>query len=118
MVGEPGSTVHVRLGDDTQARSAEMDAEGAWSFTLPAALELGEHSVSATATDPAGNPSDRADHRFVIQKSHYGWGCTTAPSLPATWALLLLALSLGRRRGLAVTARRSKRPALPRAHAR
>ncbi|WP_414640738.1 MYXO-CTERM sorting domain-containing protein [Archangium sp.] len=46
-----------------------------------------------------GNISGEARHPFAIQKSHYGWNnCSTAPAIPATWALLVLGLALRRRR--------------------
>jgi large repetitive protein len=56
---EAGSTVTVYDGA-TALGTAVVDASGAWSFTL-GALGDGDHSLSATATDAAGNtgaPSD------------------------------------------------------------
>lgn len=97
-MAEPHSTVKVWLGDDeAQAVTVKADAVGDWRFVPGTALEFGSHSVSATATDAAGNPSAQATHSFAIQQSHDGWNCTTAPALPAIWTLLALALSLGRR---------------------
>jgi N-acetylneuraminic acid mutarotase len=95
---EAASTVKVWLGDnEAKAQNVLVDAEGDWSFSPSTALELGDHLVTAIAIDDAGNPSVPAQHQFVFQRSHYGWGCTTAPALPATWALLALASFLGRR---------------------
>jgi large repetitive protein len=50
---EAGSTVTVYDGA-TKLGTALVDAAGAWSFTL-GALADGDHSLTATATDPAGN---------------------------------------------------------------
>jgi len=54
---EVGSTVTVRL-DGTVAGTVTAHASGAWSFTPPSPLSLGAHTVSATATDAAGNTSE------------------------------------------------------------
>ena len=92
---EPGNMVKVWLGNDEKlAEEATVDTTGDWRFIPSTALDFGNHTVSAVAVDAAGNPSDPAQRRFSIQKSHYGWGCTTAPAVPVTWALLLLVLSL------------------------
>ncbi|REG20478.1 galactose oxidase-like protein [Archangium gephyra] len=96
---EPGMTVKVWLDDDAANAGPVFVSEvGSWRFTPSTALEFGYHSVSAIAVDAAGNASAPSQHRFVIQRSHYGWSCTTTPTAPATWALLALLWSLGRRR--------------------
>jgi N-acetylneuraminic acid mutarotase len=99
---EPNSTVTVYLDKNkTVAETVEADAAGTWSFTPAAALEFGSYVIFATATDAAGNISpDSTKHTFAIyiERSHYGWSCTTAPALPVTWALLALGLLLRRRR--------------------
>ena len=51
---EAHSTVTVYIDGDAVG-AAPADASGAWSFALVAALSDGQHSVSATATDRAGN---------------------------------------------------------------
>ena len=97
-IAERHGKVRVWLDDDeTAAMTIAVDATGAWNFIPPTPLVFGTHSVSAIAMDAAGNPSAPTKHQFTFQRSHYGWGCTTATALPATWALLVLALSLGRR---------------------
>ena len=50
---EPGSTVTVRDGN-TVLGSTTVDTDGNWSFTTPALTE-GNHSLTTTVTDPAGN---------------------------------------------------------------
>ena len=95
---EVGSTVTVVL-DGLDAGTSVADATGTWRFTPAMTLAGGDHMVVATAKDQAGNSSPySAQHSFIIRKSHYGWNCTSTPSLPATWALLILALSLSKRR--------------------
>ncbi|EPX55250.1 kelch domain protein [Cystobacter fuscus DSM 2262] len=94
---ESGSLVTVWLDGIEQPAKATADEAGNWSFT-PNGLDSGPHLVSAFAMDRAGNTSDSsAEYSFITQRSHYGWNCTTAPALPASWALLVLALALGRR---------------------
>lgn len=51
---EPNAVVTVIL-DSGIAGTATADATGAWSLTLPATLSDGSHTVSARATDAAGN---------------------------------------------------------------
>ncbi|WP_051337996.1 Ig-like domain-containing protein, partial [Pantoea sp. AS-PWVM4] len=56
---EPGSTVTVSDGTNVLG-TATVDGNGNWSFTTPA-LDEGDHSLTATVTDPAGNTSDASD---------------------------------------------------------
>jgi hypothetical protein len=96
---EAGSTVRVWLNAEAMDKTAVADANGNWSVTLTEELGEGPHQVKAQAQDAANNTSPfSADHRFIIQVSHYGWSCSSAPAIPVAWALLVLALSLGRRR--------------------
>ena len=52
---EAGSLVTVSDGD-TVLGSVTVDSDGGWSFTTPA-LSEGDHSLTATVTDAAGNSS-------------------------------------------------------------
>ena len=54
--GEPGSTVTVKDGATTVG-TATVTAAGTWTCTPSTALSEGPHSLTATATDPAGNTS-------------------------------------------------------------
>jgi MYXO-CTERM domain-containing protein len=95
---EPGSTVQVWL-DGKALDSIQADGRGDWFLPLRQELAAGEHQVRAQARDRAGNDSEPSDtHHFIIQRSHYGWSCATAPASPAAWAWLALVLLLGRRR--------------------
>ena len=53
--GEPGATVTVRDGGSTLC-TAVVDGGGIWSCSPAAALTDGPHEITASATDPAGNP--------------------------------------------------------------
>ncbi|WP_237712974.1 Ig-like domain-containing protein [Serratia sp. M24T3] len=53
---EPGSTVTISDGT-TVLGSVSVDSTGNWSFTSPTLAE-GDHSLTTTVTDPAGNISD------------------------------------------------------------
>ncbi|MGT8858800.1 BapA/Bap/LapF family large adhesin [Enterobacter sp. 186315] len=72
--GEPGDTITlydkgVKIGETT------VDASGNWSFTPGTALSEGAHSLTLTATDPAGNTSGMSQSlNFIID--------TTPPATP------------------------------------
>ncbi len=57
---EPGSHVIIYI-DGEQVGSTTADENGNFSFTLPDALALGDHELSAVAVDEAGNRSDASD---------------------------------------------------------
>ncbi|WP_168709223.1 Ig-like domain-containing protein, partial [Halomonas borealis] len=57
---EAGSTITIRDGD-TVLGTATADDSGNWSFTPSEPLAEGSHSLSVTATDPAGNTSEASD---------------------------------------------------------
>ncbi len=56
----PGDVINVYSGD-TLLGSVTVSATGAWSFTLPQALDDGTYTLTLSATDPAGNESLRSD---------------------------------------------------------
>ena len=55
--GTPGETITV-YDNDTPIGTALVGATGSWTFTPTEALGEGNHSLTITATDPAGNESD------------------------------------------------------------
>ncbi|MBL8918804.1 MAG: hypothetical protein JNJ54_08105 [Myxococcaceae bacterium] len=70
---EPFSTVTVTL-DGNQLGTAVADASGVWSLTPTTALAAGMHTVSARATDRAGNQSPVSNtNTFTVS--------TSAPSI-------------------------------------
>ena len=95
---EPGTTMRVTL---EEAESVEVlaDATGAWSYTPSSSLTIGDHTVTVTATDEAGNTSEPASvgFRIVLPVSHYGWSCAAVPTLPTHGLWLVMALWLRRR---------------------
>ena len=58
--GEPGATVTVVI-DGEEVGTALVDDGGAWQFPTTEPLADGDHTVSATQTDPAGNVSSPSD---------------------------------------------------------
>ncbi|WP_139320435.1 Ig-like domain-containing protein [Saccharomonospora sp. CUA-673] len=58
--GEPGAQVSVII-DGEEVGTTTVDENGNWSFTPSQPLPEGEHTVSATQTDPAGNTSPPSD---------------------------------------------------------
>ncbi|MER7798386.1 Ig-like domain-containing protein [Microbacterium sp. NPDC096154] len=75
--GEPGATVELVI-DGTPVAADEpivVDEEGVWSYTPAEPLDEGEHTVTATQTDAAGNESGPSEPvAFVID--------TVAPAAP------------------------------------
>jgi uncharacterized repeat protein (TIGR01451 family) len=69
--GEPGATIVVKDDDGTQLCAATVDRSGAWSCTVTddKALGEGDHTVTVTQTDPAGNTSDDATTRVVVDET-------------------------------------------------
>ncbi|WP_058969105.1 Ig-like domain-containing protein [Type-D symbiont of Plautia stali] len=56
---EPGSVVTIRDGD-TVLGTVTVGSNGSWQFTSPT-LTDGDHSLTTTVTDPAGNVSATSD---------------------------------------------------------
>ncbi|MCU6668731.1 Ig-like domain-containing protein [Enterobacteriaceae bacterium H4N4] len=55
----PGDTISI-YANDTLLGSVQVSNTGAWNFTLPQALVDGAYALTLSATDPAGNESDRS----------------------------------------------------------
>ena len=75
--GEPGATVTVSI-DGTEIGTSPVSGAGSWSVTPTTALSEGEHTASATQTDPAGNTSEADEVTFTVD--------TTAPPAPVITA--------------------------------
>ncbi|MDF3936706.1 Ig-like domain-containing protein [Pseudomonas citronellolis] len=58
--GEPGGVATIKDGDQVLG-TALVDANGNWSFTPEQPLADGEHSITATVADKAGNTSQPSD---------------------------------------------------------
>ena len=64
---QANATVTVLI-DNASVGTTTANASGVWSFTVPAALGVGAHTVTATATDAAGNVSPAsAANVFTVQ---------------------------------------------------
>ncbi|WP_333969586.1 beta strand repeat-containing protein [Alteromonas mediterranea] len=73
----PGSTVSISVTDNagnTQTFDATVQANGTFTVDVPAALSEGNYSVTATATDGAGNTATANENGGIID--------TTAPTAP------------------------------------
>ena len=73
----PGSTVSISVTDNagnTQTFDATVQANGTFTVDVPAALSEGNYSVTATATDDAGNTATANENGGIID--------TTAPTAP------------------------------------
>jgi hypothetical protein len=73
--GEPGSTITVKDEDGNVLCTTTAGADGSWSCTPTSPLPEGEHTLSVTATDPAGNESEVSDPVTITVK-------TTPPRKP------------------------------------
>ncbi len=98
---EPGATVNVVV--DATPHATTADASGA--FQLDVELAAGNHFVTVTVVDPAGNASAGVDRSFVLAtppaSDSGGGGCGCGPggaSAPEGLLLLLGGLGLFRRR--------------------
>ncbi|WP_253910537.1 Ig-like domain-containing protein [Pyxidicoccus fallax] len=62
---EPGATVTVVV-DNVVVGTTTADGAGNWTLTPGTPLVDGPHSVTVTATDPAGNTSPSVTHTFSV----------------------------------------------------
>ncbi|QRN96324.1 adhesin [Archangium violaceum] len=79
---EPGSTVTVYV-DGKVVGQVKANDSGAWSVTVPAdkALDDGQHTVRAQATDAAGNPSVESNtNTFTVDTTGPDISITSGPS--------------------------------------
>lgn len=73
-IGEAGATITV-YDNGKAIGTTKVDAEGKWSFTPATALAEGSHTLTATATDAAGNTSPASTNvSFIVD--------TLAPQAP------------------------------------
>jgi hypothetical protein len=68
---EPGSTVNVFV-NGANVGTTLADAAGTWSFTQPAPLANGQHTVYVRATDADNNTSPSATVTFTVQTTLAG----------------------------------------------
>ncbi|WP_312026941.1 Ig-like domain-containing protein, partial [Enterobacillus tribolii] len=77
--GKPGSTVTVKDGE-TVLGTTTVQPDGSWSFTPEEDLGEGEHSLTATATDKAGNEVTTPPFDLVVD--------TIAPEQPSIGSII------------------------------
>ena len=63
--GEPGYHVTVTDSSGTLCE-ADVKADGTWSCTSSTPLTVGDHTLTATQTDPAGNPTSPATAQVSV----------------------------------------------------
>jgi hypothetical protein len=63
--GEPGATVTVEVDGD-EVGEAVVDGDGNWELPLTDPLDDGEHTITATQTDEAGNESAADEVTFAV----------------------------------------------------
>ncbi|SDT12986.1 Ig-like domain-containing protein [Microlunatus soli] len=73
--GEPGATVSVSV-DGTEVGTTTVNGDGSWTLPLTDPLSDGDHEITATQTDPAGNTSDPSEPVTITVDA-------TAPEAPA-----------------------------------
>ncbi|MGH2905162.1 MAG: adventurous gliding motility protein AgmC [Solirubrobacterales bacterium] len=77
---EANSTVNVLI-DGSPVGTATANGSGNWSFDAPAALADGAHTVSASATDAAGNTGPTSsDTHFTVDTTPPGGTATQDPT--------------------------------------
>ena len=64
--GVAGSTVTVTVDGTEIADDVLVDGDGNWELELSTPLSQGEHTVTATQTDPAGNESSPDEVTFTV----------------------------------------------------
>ncbi|MFE6645630.1 Ig-like domain-containing protein [Nocardioides sp. NPDC057772] len=72
--GNAGDTITVIIDGDP-AGETTVSPDGTWTFTPTEALEDGDHTITATATDPLGNTSGESNAVIITVD-------TTAPEAP------------------------------------
>ncbi|MFE7226184.1 Ig-like domain-containing protein, partial [Nocardioides sp. NPDC057577] len=72
--GNPGDTITVIIDGDPVGETT-VNPDGTWTFTPTEPLEDGDHTITATATDPLGNTSGESNAVIITVD-------TTAPEAP------------------------------------
>jgi large repetitive protein len=80
-LAEPGSTVTVSEGGEVLCTATADPVTGLWSCEPSTPLADGPHTITATATDPAGNQSQPTTQSFTVDISI---PADTTPPAPPT----------------------------------
>jgi hypothetical protein len=81
--GEPGATVEVSV-DGVVVGTATVGPGGNWSLPVTDPLASGQHTVSATQTDVAGNTSSAATSTFTVTQAAPPAPVITSPAPGST----------------------------------
>ena len=100
---QPGTVVEITL--DGVTYTAQVAADGSWSFLPPNGLAPGPHTVSAVDRNSAGTRSASVSSDFTVSQSGTARGGCSSGGLPVPAVLVLLALLLPRRKRSLVVAR-------------
>ncbi|RKG86455.1 DUF11 domain-containing protein [Corallococcus sp. CA049B] len=80
---EPGSTVYLVLDNGAPLGPVLVNAQGEWSYPVQATLADGAHTLSATATDAAGNTSPPVSLTFTIDTDAPDTTIESGPAQPS-----------------------------------
>ncbi|WP_304504116.1 Ig-like domain-containing protein [Corallococcus sp. EGB] len=83
---EPGSTVYLVLDNGAPLGPILVNAQGEWSYPVQATLADGPHTLTATATDAAGNVSEPASLSFTIDTEAPDTTIESGPAQPSNSA--------------------------------
>ena len=80
---ENGATVDVTISDGTTSESGQTTSDGTWSLTIDvSSLADGTLTVTATASDAAGNTSPVSEAREVTKRFGLRWQLTNRSFVP------------------------------------
>lgn len=91
---EPSSTVTVAVSPENISLSATADQTGAWSVTPDSDIPNGQHEVSVTASDAAGNVSQAAAFTLTVNPLAAAGSAAGPSRLAATGDPLQTSLAL------------------------
>ncbi len=83
---EPGSTVYLVLDNGAPLGPVLVNEQGEWQYPVQATLADGEHTLSATATDAAGNTSQPVSLTFSIDTDAPDTTIESGPARPSNSA--------------------------------
>ncbi|MFB1478904.1 Ig-like domain-containing protein [Corallococcus sp. RDP092CA] len=83
---EPGSTVYLVLDNGAPLGPVLVNEQGEWQYPVQATLADGEHTLSATATDAAGNTSQPVSLTFSIDTDAPDTTIESGPAQPSNSA--------------------------------
>ncbi|MHA7630708.1 Ig-like domain-containing protein [Corallococcus sp. M7] len=83
---EPNSTVYLVLDNGAPLGPVLVNSQGQWSYPVQATLADGTHTLSATATDAAGNTTEPVSLSFIIDTDAPDTTIESGPAQPSNSA--------------------------------